>query len=184
VVFAEIKQRFGTINVLVNSAGISELRKPTTEMSEEDMDNMLSINFKGTFFCNKHAVPYMKEAGGGSVINVGSIYGLTGSPNSLSYHASKGAIRLMTKGDAIYYARDNIRFNCVHPGFVWTPMIEKLLAAQGNVEEKIRYLDRMHPVGHMGEAKDIAYGIVYLASDESKFVTGIDLPIDGGFTAQ
>jgi len=144
----------------------------------------MAVNVKGVFFCTKHAIPYMQKAGGGSIINLSSIYGIISAPDVPPYHASKGAVRLMTKTDALLYAKDKIRANSVHPGFIWTPMVEGYLKLAGNVEEGRRAVDNLHPLGHMGEPDDIAYGIVYLASDESKFVTGSELVIDGGYTAR
>jgi NAD(P)-dependent dehydrogenase (short-subunit alcohol dehydrogenase family) len=126
----------------------------------------------------------MWEAGGGSIINLSSIYGIVGAPDSPPYHASKGAVRLMTKTDALFYAKDRIRVNSVHPGFIWTPMVENFLRQQGNLEEGRRQLDSLHPIGYVGEPDDTAYGILYLASDEAKFVTGSELVIDGGYTAR
>jgi NAD(P)-dependent dehydrogenase (short-subunit alcohol dehydrogenase family) len=182
--FAEIKERFGNITVLVNNAGISGASKPTHEISEEEWDRVMNVNVKGVFFCTKHAIPQMMEAKGGSIVNLSSIYGIVSAMDVPPYHASKGAVRLMTKTDALFYAKYNIRVNSVHPGFIWTPMVENYLRGQGNVEEGRKAVDSLHPLGHMGEADDIAYGIVYLASDEAKFVTGSELVIDGGYTAR
>jgi NAD(P)-dependent dehydrogenase (short-subunit alcohol dehydrogenase family) len=183
-VFAQVKDRFGKIDVLVNNAGISGANKPTHEITAEEWDHLMSINVSGVFYCTKHAVPYMKDAGGGSIINMSSIYGIVGAPDAPPYHASKGAVRLMAKTDAMIYAADGIRVNSVHPGFIWTPMVENYLRELGNVEEGRRQLDAAHPIGHVGEPADIAYGVLYLASDESKFVTGSELVIDGGYTAR
>jgi NAD(P)-dependent dehydrogenase (short-subunit alcohol dehydrogenase family) len=183
-VFDEVADAFGGIDVLVNNAGISGTDKPTHELTEEEWDEVMAINEKGVFFCTKHAVPYMQEAGGGSIINLSSIYGIISAPDIPPYHASKGAVRLMTKTDALEYAEDDIRVNSVHPGFIWTPLVEDYLDEQGDVEEGRQELDELHPLGHVGEPDDIANGIVYLASDESKFVTGSELVIDGGYTAR
>jgi len=100
------------------------------------------------------------------------------------YHASKGTVRLMTKTDALLYAKDGIRVNSIHPGFIWTPMVEGYLKSQGDSAKSREYLNSLHPLGHIGEPTDIAYGILYLASDESKFVTGSELVIDGGYTVR
>jgi NAD(P)-dependent dehydrogenase (short-subunit alcohol dehydrogenase family) len=100
------------------------------------------------------------------------------------YHASKGAVRLMSKTDALLYAKDKIRVNSIHPGYIWTPMVENFLKSQGNVEEGRKQIDTLHPLGHIGEADDIAYAILYLASEESKFVTGAELVVDGGYTVR
>ena len=181
--FADIHKKFGRIDVLVNNAGIAGVSKPTHEISEEEWDKVMAVNVKGVFFCTKHVVPYMKKTGGGSIINLSSIYGIVSAPDVPPYHASKGAVRIMTKTDAFLYAKDKIRVNSVHPGFIWTPMVEDYLKSQGDVEEGRKYLDTLHPIGHVGQPEDIAYGIVYLASDESKFVTGSELVIDGGYTA-
>ena len=183
-VFAEICDRFGKVDVLVNNAGITGVDKPTHEIAEDEWDKVIDVNVKGVFLCTKHAIPYMQLAGG-SIINLSSIYGLVSATDIPAYHASKGAVRLMTKTDALFYAKDKIRVNSVHPGFIWTPLVEDLgrRSSQG-VEAYKQHLDSLHPIGHVGEPQDIAYGILYLASDESKFVTGSELVIDGGYTAK
>ncbi len=184
-VFADISKKFGKIDILVNNAGIAGVNKPTNEITEAEWDKVINVNVKGVFFCTKHAIPYMKRAGGGSIINLSSIYGLISAPDIPPYHASKGAVRLMSKTDALLYAKNNIRVNSVHPGYIWTPLVENLgkESPQG-VKAFRKYLDSLHPIGHVGEPIDIAYGILYLASDESKFVTGSELVIDGGYTAK
>lgn len=184
-VFAKVRERFGGIDVLVNNAGISGTDKPTHEITEEEWDKVMAVNVKGVFLCTKHALPTMREMGGGSIINLSSIYGLIGAPDLPAYHASKGAVRLMTKTDALLYAKEKIRVNSVHPAFIWTPLVEELGERSEQGVEKFReQLDSRHPIGHVGEPEDVAWGIVYLASDESKFVTGSELVIDGGYTAQ
>jgi NAD(P)-dependent dehydrogenase (short-subunit alcohol dehydrogenase family) len=183
-VFADIQKTFGKIDILVNNAGIAGVSKPTHEITEEEWDRVMAVNVKGVFFCTKHVIPYMKKTGGGSIINLSSIYGIVSAPDVPPYHASKGAVRIMTKTDAFLYAKDRIRVNSVHPGFIWTPMVENFLKSQGDVEAGRKMLDSLHPVGYIGEPEDIAYGIIYLASDESKFVTGSELVIDGGYTAR
>lgn len=183
-VFADVVKTFGKIDILVNNAGIAGVSKPTHEITEEQWDRVQAINVKGAFFCTKHAVPFMQKAGCGSIINLSSIYGIISAPDVPPYHASKGALRSMTKTDALFYAKDKIRVNSIHPGFVWTPMVEKYLQSTGNVEEGRKMIDSLHPLGHIGEPDDIAYGILYLASDESRFVTGSELVIDGGYTAR
>lgn len=183
-VFEEVAEAFGGLDVLVNNAGISGTDKPTHELTEEEWDEVMAVNEKGVFFCTKHAVPYMKEAGGGSIVNLSSIYGIVSAPDIPPYHASKGAVRLMTKTDALEYADDGIRVNSVHPGFIWTPLVEEYLSEQGDVEQGRAELDELHPLGHVGEPEDIANGLLYLASDESKFMTGSELVIDGGYTAR
>ena len=176
--------KYGKLTVLVNNAGISGVNKPTHEITSEEWDRLMAVNVKGVFFCTKHAVPHMVRAGKGSIINLSSIYGLVGAPDVPPYHASKGAVRMMSKTDALIYASKGIRVNSVHPGFIWTPMVEEFLKSQGDVEVGRKATDSLHPLGHMGDVDDIAFGVLYLASDESKFVTGTELVIDGGYTAR
>jgi NAD(P)-dependent dehydrogenase (short-subunit alcohol dehydrogenase family) len=181
-----VADQYGAVDVLVNNAGIAGINKPTHEVSEAEWDRVQAINVKGVFFCTKHAIAHMRRAGGGSIINLSSIYGLVGAPDVPPYHASKGAVSLMTKTDAMIYASNRIRVNSVHPGYIWTPMVEHHLLDSGatDLETARREVGLLHPLGHMGEPDDIAWGVVYLASDESKFVTGAELVIDGGYTAR
>jgi len=181
-----VADHFGALHVLVNNAGIAGVNKPTHELTEEEWDRVQAINVKGVFFCTKHAIPHLRRAGGGSIINLSSIYGLVGAPDVPPYHASKGAVTLMSKTDALIYAGDRIRVNSVHPGFIWTPMVEHHLRDSGAADMDVarREVAALHPLGHMGEPDDIAWGVVYLASDEAKFVTGSELVIDGGYTAR
>ena len=182
----EAAAEFGGVHVLVNNAGISGSTKLTHEITEAEWDKVQAVNVKGVLFGSKHAIPHLRAAGGGSIINLSSIYGLVGAPDVPAYHASKGAVRLMSKTDALCYAADRIRVNSVHPGYIWTPMVEGHLKASGatDLEAARRDVGNLHPLGHMGDVDDIAWGIVYLASDESKFVTGAELAIDGGYTAR
>jgi len=183
-VFAEVAEAMGPVTVLVNNAGISGVNKPTDQITEAEWDALMAVNVKGVFFCTKHVVPQMRRAGGGSIVNLSSIYGLVGAPDSPPYHASKGAVRLMSKTDALLYAPDRIRVNSVHPGFIVTPMVETFLESTGQAAEGRRALEALHPLGHLGEPDDVGYAILYLASDESKFVTGSELVVDGGYTAR
>lgn len=184
-VFSDVASEFGSIDILVNNAGIAGVDKPTHEISKQEWETLMSINVTGVFLCTKHVIPYMQKSAVGSIINLSSIYGLVGAGDLPPYHASKGAVRLMSKNDALIYAKDNIRVNSVHPGFIWTPLVEKLAneSPLGAPEFK-KQLDSRHPIGHVGAADDVAYGVLYLASDESKFVTGTELVIDGGYTCQ
>ncbi|HUX78889.1 MAG TPA: glucose 1-dehydrogenase [Alphaproteobacteria bacterium] len=184
-VMAAVYKQFGKIDVLVNNAGIAGVNKPTHEVSEAEWDALMAVNVKGVFFCTKHVIPYLQKNKGGSIINLSSIYGIVGAPDLPAYHASKGAVRLMSKTDAMFYAKDKIRVNSVHPGYIWTPLVEKLGEQSPEGVTAFReHLDSLHPLGHVGEPDDIAYGILYLASDESDFVTGSELVIDGGYTAR
>ncbi len=184
-VFTDIVHEFGSLDVLINNAGIAGVNKPTHEISREEWDKVISVNVSGVFFCTKQAIPLMQKSGGGSIINMSSIYGIIGAADLPPYHASKGAVRMMSKNDALIYAKDNIRVNSIHPGFIWTPLVEELAKeSPAGVETFRKQLDSLHPIGHVGEPDDVAYGVLYLASDESKFVTGTELIIDGGYTAR
>lgn len=183
-VFDAIAKQFGRLDIVVNNAGVSGASKPTHEITEAEWDFVQSVNVKGVFFGTKHAIRHLKAAGGGSIINLSSIYGLVGAPDVPPYHASKGAVRLMTKTDALIYAPDRIRVNSIHPGFIWTPMVEKHLGKLGDIAAGRTAVDALHPLGHMGEPDDIAWAAVYLASNEAKFVTGAELVVDGGYTAR
>lgn len=176
---------FGGLNILVNNAGISGAAKPTDRVTEAEWDRVQAVNVKGVFFGTKHVIPHLRAAGGGSIINLSSIAGLVGVGGLAPYHASKGAVRLMTKNDAITYASEGIRVNSIHPAYIWTPMVETHLhAVAEELEAAKAAAAAQHPVGHMGEPDDIAWGTVYLASDEARFVTGAELVIDGGYTAR
>lgn len=186
-VIAQTVKEFGRLDVLVNNAGVGIGASPD-EQTLEQWRFLMSINLDGVFLGTKHAIRAMKKhpPQGGSIINLSSIEGLVGDPNLGAYNASKGGVRLYTKSVALWCAREklDIRVNSIHPGYIWTPMVDNYLRQSGDVAEGRKALDAMHPIGHVGEPDDIAYGVVYLASDESKFVTGSELVIDGGYTAQ
>ena len=171
--------RFGALNILVNNAGTGA-RTTVEETTEEIWDSQMNVHAKGVFLGTKHAIPEMRRAGGGSIINVSSIFGIIGSGSSTAYHAAKGAIRIFTKAAAVQYAPDNIRVNSVHPGFALTPLTEEAFSDPELMAPRMASI----PLGRLGNANDIANGILYLASDESSFVTGSELVIDGGVTAQ
>lgn len=179
-----VAAHFGGLHVLVNNAGIIGSQKLTHEITEAEWDQVQAVNVKGVMFCIKHAVPHMKKAGGGSIINLSSIAGMIGVAAIPAYHASKGALRVMSKNDALIYAPDHIRVNSIHPGYIWTPMVQAYLSAAPDPDVARKAAGELHPLGHMGEADDIAWGVVYLASDEAKFITGAELVIDGGYTAR
>ena len=166
---------FGNLNVIVNNAGVSH-RNGVEETTLDAWDWVMAVNVKGVFLGTKAAIPEMRKAGGGSIINISSIYGMVGSATSSAYHASKGAARTFSKAAAVQYAPDNIRVNSVHPGFTDTPMTLDI-----HSQKEIRDArEKMTPLGRLGLPDDIAYGILYLACDESSWVTGIELVIDGG----
>ncbi len=183
-IFGKVAREFGAIHALVNNAGIAGPDKPTHELTEAEWDAVQAVNVKGVFLCTKHAIPYMRQQRAGSIINLSSIYGLVGAGDAPPYHASKGAVRLMAKNDAILYAGEGIRVNSVHPGFIWTPMVEGFVRTKPDPEGAKQAIAKLHPLGRMGEADDVAWGVVYLASDEAKFITGSELVIDGGYTAR
>ena len=176
----EAISRYGKLDVLVNNAGIL-IRKGVEDTTEEEWDRIMAINAKGVFLGTKCAIPAMRQAGGGSIINISSTAGLTGGTGgSSAYTATKGAVRLFTKATAIQYAKENIRCNSVHPGIIDTPMVTETLADPDRLRERMERL----PLGRVGTTEDVAYGVLYLASDESSFVTGSELVIDGGTTAE
>ena len=141
----------------------------------------MDINGKGVLLETKRAIPEMRKNGGGSIINISSTAGLRGSPAAAAYGASKGAVRLFTKSTAIQYAKDNIRANSVHPGIIETDMTLPTILTD---EEARRARIARTPIGRIGQPDDVAYGVLFLASDESSFMTGSELVIDGGRTAQ
>ncbi|UPT64676.1 MAG: glucose 1-dehydrogenase [Hyphomonadaceae bacterium JAD_PAG50586_4] len=177
-------ERFGGLQILVNNAGVA-LSGDVEHTTLEQWRWLMSINLDGVFLGTKRAIEAMKPAGG-SIINLSSIEGLIGDANLAAYNASKGGVRIFTKSAALYCAKAglNIRVNSVHPGYISTPMVEALLAQQPDAAAAKAFVASLHPVNHLGEPDDIAYGVLYLASDESKFVTGAELVIDGGYTAQ
>jgi len=171
--------RFGKLDVLVNNAGIYRSH-PVEHTSSDEWDLVMDINAKGVFLGAKHSIPAMRKAGGGSIINISSVAGLVGNAFSSAYNASKGAVRLFTKSTAIQYASEGIRSNSIHPGVIETDMTAEAIA---NARFKTERLDPT-PLSRLGQPEDVAYGALYLASDESSFVTGAELVIDGGWTAQ
>ena len=171
--------RFGKLDILVNNAGIWR-RGHVLETSSDQWDDIMDVNAKGVFLGTKAAIPEMRKAGGGSIVNISSTAGLVGSKTSAAYSASKGAVRIFTKSTAVQYAAEGIRANSIHPGPIDTDMGDQVWpdAASKSASVTRTALNRM------GTPEDIAYGALYLASDESSFVTGSELVIDGGVTAQ
>ncbi|MEM0155890.1 MAG: SDR family oxidoreductase [Thermoplasmataceae archaeon] len=182
--FNRISKDLGPIYGLVNNAGIAGTSKPTHEISLEEWNRVIEINLNGVFLCTKYAIPDMLRMKSGSIVNLSSIYGIVGSQDAPPYHASKGAVRLMTKVDALLYAKSGIRVNSVHPGFIDTPMVQGFAESAGNKNEILNALKALHPMGRLGRPEEIANGIIFLLSDESSFMTGSELVIDGGYTAQ
>ncbi len=171
------KVTYGKLDILVNNAGIA-LRKTATETTLEEWNQVQNINSKGVFLGTKAVIPTMRSSGGGSIINISSIAALIGIGGS-AYSASKGSVRLLTKSTAVQYGPEGIRCNSVHPGFIDTEMIRPWLSEADIREERLK----MTPLRIFGYVKDVAYGVLYLASDEARYVTGSELVIDGGITA-
>ena len=182
---AAVDVAYGKLDILVNNAGIA-LFGTVDEMSFKDWRAVMAVNIDGVFLGTKHAVPLMRRSGGGSIINISSILGIAGESKCAAYCASKGAVRLFSKSVALECGRDGsgIRVNSVHPGYIHTAMMEETCQRDfGDLETGLAELGKVHPIGRVGQPEEIAAGVLYLASDESKFVTGSELVIDGGYTA-
>ncbi|WP_017814531.1 glucose 1-dehydrogenase [Paenibacillus shenyangensis] len=174
-VFKQAEETFGQVDIVMNNAGIG-LQGNVEETSYSDWKKVIDVNLNGVFLGTKYGVIHMKEHGG-SIINISSIEGLIGDPRIAAYNASKGGVRILTKSAALHAAPYKIRVNSIHPGYINTPMI-------GEDPETLKYLISLHPMGHLGEAEDVANMALFLASDESKFSTGSEFVVDGGYTAQ
>jgi len=170
-------QKYEKIDILLNNAGIVDLRGTVTSTKEEDWDRVIDVNLKGAFLCAKYVIPQMIRNGGGVIINTGSTVGLVGYRNFSAYCASKGGLIVLTKAMALDYAPNNIRINCICPGVISTP---KAMRDIKDMEAVIQ----SNPLGRIGKPEEVGYAALYLASDESRFVTGAILAVDGGFTAQ
>ena len=184
-VVAETERKFGKLNVVVNSAGIGT-EGTIEDTSLADFRKMMAINVEGVFLGCKYGIAAMKKHNeASSIVDISSVAGLVSGYQMCAYSASKGAVRLMSKSVALHCARAgyNIRCNSVHPAFISTPMVEAPLAAAEDPDKARKRLLRMVPIGRIGEANDIGYMILYLASEESKFVTGAEMVVDGGCTA-
>lgn len=185
---ALVMKRFGRLNIAVNCAGTNIARSFPTDTTLADWRALMAVNLDGVFLGTKHSLAAMRDSKpvNGSIINISSVMGLVGMPDIGAYNASKGGVRLYSKSVAMSCAeqRLNVRVNTVHPGFIDTPLLRKSMARFGDPAEASRIYDALQPVGHLGQPEDIAYGVLYLASDESRFVTGSELVIDGGYTAR
>jgi cyclopentanol dehydrogenase len=170
------EREFGGLDILVNNAGIANL-KGIEETSEEEWDSIVNINQKGVWLGMKAAVPAMRKRGGGSIINISSIFGIIGSAGSAAYHGTKGAVRLLTKAAAVQYAPEKIRVNSVHPGVILTPMVD--IIPRADLQPTID----LAPMKRGAQPEEVGWCVVFLASDEASFVTGSELVVDGGYTA-
>ncbi len=172
-------QEYGRLDILVNNAGISA-RGDALALSEDDWDLVMDVNLKGVFLGCKYAIPEMIKGGGGAIVNTASVYALVGGSLSCVYPASKAGVVAFSKNTALQCAPNGIRVNCVCPGHIDTLQIQRLLA---DPETKARVL-KNYPLGRFGKPLDVAYAMLFLASDEAAFITGTELVVDGGYTAQ
>jgi NAD(P)-dependent dehydrogenase (short-subunit alcohol dehydrogenase family) len=182
----ETLNTFGRLDVVVNSAGIGNMGN-VEETTLDDWHRMMAINLDGVFLGCKHGVKTIKQHGdGGSIVNLSSVSGIIGGHNMAAYNASKGGVRLLTKSVALHCARQgyNIRCNSVHPTFIDTPMVQGMITRSSNPEKTRGSLERQVPLGRLGVPNDVGYMVLYLASDESAFVTGAEMVVDGGIVAQ
>ena len=181
----ETLARFGRVDVLVNSAGVSARNAPPDWDWERGWDFVMAVNMKGTFLMCRAVVEQMVKQGGGSIVNLSSIYGLVGRPRELGngldpYLHSKGGVAQLTRDMAVHYAREGVRVNALCPGFVYTSLTRRLT----DDPESLKYLIDKHPMGRLGQPAEIAAAALFLASDDASFITGACLPVDGGYTAQ
>lgn len=179
--FARVDELLGGLNILVNSAGIGQVATIATT-SEEDLDRLYAVNVKGTFLCTKAALPRLIAAGGGVVLNLGSVAALMGVAERFAYSVTKGAVLSMTRSVAIDYLSQGVRCNCICPTRVHTPFVDKFVRENypGREAEIMEALSRYQPMGRMAEPDEVAALAVYLCSDEAAFITGQALPLDGG----
>jgi NAD(P)-dependent dehydrogenase (short-subunit alcohol dehydrogenase family) len=184
-VFADVVARYGKLDILVNCAGVIGPDTPTHELTEDEFDALFAVDVKGVFLCTKHAVRHMLVGGKGSIVNYSSIYGLIGNDEFTAYHVAKGAVTMQTRQDAAVYGKHNIRVNSVHPSTVLTPLVEGIAEQYpGGLPAYERSMTANQSLRRLGRPIDVAYGVLYLASDEADWVTGVNLPLDGGYTAR
>jgi 3(or 17)beta-hydroxysteroid dehydrogenase len=184
---AKAEEAFGKLNIVVNNAGVGSPMGGVEHITLENWRKVMAVNSDGVFLGVKHGVQALRRSGEpGSIVNLSSIVGIVGLAVSSAYTASKGAVRLLTKSAALYCAQEKlpIRVNSVHPGYIMTPMAVGSMDAVMDYEARKRQVEQDIPVGTMGEPQDIANGILFLASDESRYMTGAELVIDGGYTAK
>lgn len=174
---------WGKVDTAVACAGVPG-QGSDVDLTEDEWDRIFAVNAKGVFFLTKHAVPELVNAGGGAIINISSAYGVVGAPGFAAYCGSKGAVRTFTKSTAIEHAAQGVRANSIHPGVIETPMLQGIFDRSGDPEATRAAFSAQQPNGYNGVPEDIAWGCVYLASDEARFVNGVELPIDGGLLAR
>lgn len=176
---AATTERFGAVHILVNNAGIL-LPGGAEAVTEDDWDQTFNVNVRGLWLLSREVLPHLRAAGGGSIVNIGSVLSLVAARNRVAYAASKGAVLAMTRAMALDHAPEKIRVNCICPGIVETEMVARFSMDEAARRQRIA----MHPMGRFGQPEDIAQAAVFLASDESAWLTGAAFPVDGGYTAQ
>ncbi len=180
---AKTLDAYGRLDVLINNVG-DDVVASVEDVTLEQWRWVTRVNLDSVFLGTKHGMAAMKKSGGGSIVNTSSIYGLVGAPAEAAYCATKGGVTNFTRSAALHGASDNIRVNAVLPGFIRTEWVEDYLAELGDLVEEVARIAEFHPIGRVGRPEEVAYAVLYLASDESSFVTGSQLVIDGGYTAQ
>lgn len=176
-------KHFGQLDVLVNNAGIW-IEGTAEKMTENDWNRVVDVNLKGTFLCSKYALPHLKKTSG-VIVNIASCDGIVAETEAVAYCASKGGVVLLTKAMALDHAKDGIRVNCICPGAIMTPMLEQGLPPSGPVRENyFKETVESHPIGRIGDPEEVAKAVLFLASDDSSFITGTALSVDGGYVAQ
>ncbi len=180
---SKVIETYGKMNILVNNAGLY-LQGDAISTNEKQWDKIMMVNLRAAFLCCKYCIPGMIESGGGVVINVSSEAGIVAIKNQVAYNTSKAGLISLTKSIALDFASQNIRANCVCPGTTQTPLVAFVLAKQADPERARREVEKIRPANRLGKPEEIAYGILYLASDESPYATGAVLSVDGGYTAQ
>ena len=173
--------KYGKLDILYNNAGIEGDMIPIADQTEENFDKVISINLRSVFLGLKYGITQMLKQGGGVIISTASVAGLIGFPNLTPYCASKGGVVQLTRTAALEYATKNIRVNCICPGVIWTPMLERIT---GGSEETKKQFESFEPVGRMGTPEEIAQAALFLVSDDASFITGVPFPVDGGYIAQ
>lgn len=180
--FNRVQEQFGRLDILVNNAGVRGMTN-VLNSTDDEWERVMSTNLKGAWYCCKHGIPLMKENGGGSIVNISSTHVMRTQKNHFPYHAAKGGLHTMTLGLSVDFGEYGIRANNVCPGFIWTPMAEQFMSHFSNREAKEQAMLAMHPIGRFGTPEDVAQAALFLASDESSFITGTSIVVDGGRSA-
>jgi NAD(P)-dependent dehydrogenase (short-subunit alcohol dehydrogenase family) len=177
---AQLLERFGQLDILINNAGY-HISKNVEDTSEEEWDYILNTNLRSVFLCSKYAIPHLRKTRG-AIVNMASMVGLVGQRNAGAYSATKGGIIAMSKGMALDFAKDGIRVNCICPGWVETPLVEDWFSQQADPQAAKRYVYGIHPLGRIATPEEVGNAAVFLCSEQSSFVTGVALPLDGAVT--